>query len=269
MKEFKIEEKSELLKFLYNNLDYGKKEIKSFLTHGNIKVNDKVITKYNYLLKKGNIVKVSLYKTSDIDIIYEDKDIIVINKESGLLTVATEKSNNTLYSKVSSYVKKTNSKNKIFIIHRLDKDTSGIVMFAKSEKIKFLYQDNWDDLVIKRSYIAVVDGVTKNSGTIKSYLKENSFHKVYSNKSGKLAITHYKKIKTKNDKTWLEINIETGRKNQIRVHMNDIGNPIVGDTKYGGSKYKRLCLHANELIIKNPITKKEMKFNSVIPNNMK
>ena len=271
--EFKIEETSELLEFLYNNLEGSKKEIKSFLTHGNVKVNGKAITKYNYLLKKGYVVNISSSKTNDIDIdiLYEDKDIIVINKEAGLLTVSTEKSNNTLYYKVSSYAKINNPNNKIFVIHRLDQDTSGVVMFAKSEKVKLLYQDSWDSLVTKRNYIAVVDGLTNEEGKIESYLTENTFHKVYStsDKKGKLAITNYKRFKSNNNKTWLEVTIETGRKNQIRVQLSDMGNPIVGDSKYGGSKYKRLCLHANELDVINPLTQKEMKFIAPIPSNLK
>lgn len=210
-------------------------------------------------------------KKTDLDIIYEDKNIIVVNKPSGLLTIATDKSNNTLYHNVSEYIKKNNYKNKIFIIHRLDKETSGVVMFAKCEKIKELYQKNWDNLVIKREYLALVDGITNDSGTIKSYLKENKALKVYSSNdpSGKLAITHYKKLKEKGNKTLLEIKIDTGRKNQIRVHMSDINHPIVGDKKYGGSNYKKLCLHASTLIIKNPITKKEMIFEAYIPNILK
>ena len=270
MKEFEVLNSCELLEFLFNNLEYKKKDIKSFLTHGNIRVNDKVITKYNYNLKKGNVVKLVLSKSDDLDILYEDKDIVVVNKPSGLLTIATNKNNNTLYSMMSCYVKKTNPKNKIFVIHRLDQDTSGIVMFSKSEKIKNLYQDNWDSLVVKRGYIAIVDGITKDSDTLQDFLTENDNFMTYvtNHRNGKLAITNYKKIKFKNDKTWLDIDIETGRKNQIRVQLSNIGNPIVGDRKYGGSNYKRLCLHANKLIIMNPITKKEMAFNSLLPRNM-
>ena len=176
-----------------------------------------------------------------------------------------------MYNLVSNYVKKKDKKNKIFVIHRLDKETSGLLMFAKNEKTKYLYQNNWDSLVIKREYIAIVNGMTKNSGTIKSYLSENKNHYVYSSDNGKLAITHYKKIKSNKNYTWLSVCIDTGRKNQIRVHMKDLGNPIVGDTKYGkkDNNFKRLCLHAYKLVIINPINKKEMEFIASIPLEFK
>lgn len=270
MLQFTVKNEEELLQFLYNNLiKYNKKEIKNLLTHGSVLIDDKIITKYNYLLKINQIVKINIYnKSKNIEIIYEDNDIIVVNKKEGFLSVNTDKSNEiTMYNLVSDYVKSKNKKNKIFIVHRLDKETSGVLMFAKNEKIKHLYQDNWDDLVIKREYLAIVNGKVKNSGTIKNYLTENKNHYVYSSSKGKLAITHYKKIKENEKYTWLLVNIDTGRKNQIRVHMKELGNPIVGDIKYGkkDNNFKRLCLHANRLIIINPITKKEMEFVSNIP----
>ena len=180
-------------------------------------------------------------KKKKLDIIYEDKDIIVINKPSGLLTISTEKEKNkTLFKEVSEYVKKSNPKIKIFIIHRLDKDTSGIVIFAKNQNIKYMYQNAWDKIVLKRGYIAVVNGnLRNNEGRIKSYLKETKTLLVYSSndkKDGKLAITDYKVIKKTNKYSMIDINIKTGRKNQIRVHMKDLGNPILGDKKYGDKK---------------------------------
>jgi len=274
MLEFVVKNEEELLSFLYNNIiNYNKKQIKNFLTYESVYVNDRVITKYNYLLKVNQIVKVNIYnKSKNIDIIYEDNDIIVVDKKEGIISVSNEKTSEiTMYNLVSDYVKSKNKKNKIFVIHRLDKETSGLLMFAKNEKIKHLYQNDWDDLVIKREYLAIVNGKTKNSGTIKSYLTENKNHYVYSSNNGKLAITHYKKIKETNNYTYLSVVIDTGRKNQIRVHMKDLGNPIVGDTKYGKKdhKFKRLCLHAYKLIIINPITKKEMEFLSNIPKEFK
>lgn len=274
MLEFVVKKEEELLQFLYNNLDkYTKKEIKNLLIHGSVLVDSHVVTKHNYLLKNNQIVKINIYnKSKNIDIIYEDDDIIVVNKKEGILTISTDNNNEiTMYNLVSEYVKNKNKKNKIFIIHRLDKETSGVLMFAKNDKTKYLYQDNWDNIVIKREYIAIVNGKTKNSGTIKSYLTENKNHYVYSSNNGKLAITHYKKIKENNNYTWLLIDIDTGRKNQIRVHLKELGNPIVGDIKYGKKniKYNRLCLHASKLIITNPITKKIMEFEANIPLEFK
>ena len=206
-------------------------------------------------------------KNRKLDIIYEDKNIIVINKPFGLLTVSTPKEKQrTLFHQVSDYLKKSNPKNKVFIVHRLDKDTSGIVVFAKSESIKYAYQNKWESLVIKRGYIAIVNGILdKKKGIIKSYLKETKTLFVYSTndkKDGKLAITNYEVIKENKNYSMLNVDIKTGRKNQIRVHMKDIGHPILGDNKYGGEKssLNRLALHANTLIIKNPRTNKVMDF---------
>lgn len=207
-----------------------------------------------------------------LDIIYEDKEILVVNKPSGTLTVSTPKEKEkTLFHDVSDYVKKSNPKAKVFIIHRLDKDTSGIVMFAKNQNVKYAYQNNWDNLVFKRGYTAVVDGILeKKLGMVKSYLKETKTLLVYSSndkKNGKLAITNYNVIKESKRYSMLDINIKTGRKNQIRVHMKDVGHPILGDKKYGNKKStaNRLMLHAGELIIINPKTKKKMTFVSKTP----
>lgn len=209
-----------------------------------------------------------------LDIIYEDKEILVVNKPSGILTVSTPKEKEkTLFHAVSDYVKKSNPKAKVFIVHRLDKDTSGIVMFAKNQTIKYTYQNAWDKLVLKRGYKAVVDGVLeKKTGTIKSYLKETKTLLVYSSndkKNGKLAITNYKVIKENKRYSMLDIDIKTGRKNQIRVHMKDINHPILGDKKYGNKKSptSRLMLHAGELAIINPKTKKKMEFISKVPKS--
>lgn len=213
-------------------------------------------------------------KKKKLDIIYEDKEILVINKPSGLLTISTEKEKErTLFHEASDYIKKSNPKAKIFIVHRLDKDTSGIVMFAKNQSVKYMYQNAWDSLVVKRGYKAVVKGKLENKkGTIKSYLKETKTLLVYSSddkKNGKLAITDYNVIKENNIYSLLDINIKTGRKNQIRVHLNDLGHPILGDKKYGNvkSSLNRLALHSDTLIVINPKTKKQMEFNAKIPKS--
>ena len=188
-------------------------------------------------------------KKDKLKIIYEDKYLLVVNKDSKLLTIANLKEKeNTLFHKVYLYLKKKNKNNKVFIVHRLDYDTSGLVIFAKSLEVKNILQANWDK--VTRKYMALVDGNLKNKeGVIKSYLKETRTNLVYStnSKDGKLAITTYKVIYENKNYSLLDINIKTGRKNQIRVHLNDIGNPIVGDKKYNQKKSKvnRLCLHAH------------------------
>ena len=209
-------------------------------------------------------------KKEKLDIIYEDKYIIVVNKPANLLTISTEKNkDNTLYRKVSDYVKKQHKSNKIFIVHRLDKDTSGIILFAKSEKIKNILQREWDKTT--RYYVALVEGIVTKPGTIKNWLRETKTLYTYSSNiknDGKLAITKYKPLKNNTQYTLLDIEILTGRKNQIRVHMKDIGHPIVGDKKYGSTKnpIRRMILHATYLKIKHPITKNEIELKKEYPN---
>ena len=263
---------TEFLKKTFSNL--SKNSVKSLLQNEKVFVNGNMTTKYNYELNIGDVVEIREKVAKNIDIIYEDKDIIVINKPSGLLTVATEKEKNkTAYHLVMEYLKKKNKNNRIFIIHRLDKDTSGIIMFAKNERAKHLYQDNWNDIVKKRCYYAVIDGKMENKeGTIKSYLKENG-NMVYSvkDRSGKLAITEYKVLKERKNISLLDINLKTGRKNQIRVHMKENKTPILGDLKYGEKSklINRLALHAYKLELVNPVTKKLLTFEINMPNEFK
>ena len=206
-----------------------------------------------------------------LDIVYEDKNILVINKPAGLLTISTSKEKErTLFYEASSYVKKSNPKAKIFIINRLDKETSGLVLFAKSQNVKYKYQNNWNEIAIKRNYVALVhNAFDDKKGTIKSYLKETKTYMVYSSndkKNGKLAITNYSVIKQNNKLALIDIEIKTGRKNQIRVHLKDINHPILGDKKYGVKDgCKRLMLHANYLLIINPLTNKKMEFTCKVP----
>lgn len=210
-------------------------------------------------------------KKEKLDIIYEDKYLIVVNKPSGLLTIGNDKiKDNTLYHQLYTYLKQKHKSNKVFIVHRLDKDTSGLVLFAKSELVKYNLQDNWNDT--KRFYYAIVNGVIKkNKDSIKSYLKETKTLLVYSSNdkiNGKLAVTNYEKIISNNIYSLLNIEIKTGRKNQIRVHMNDIGHSIVGDKKYGTkhNPLKRLCLHAYKLEFIHPITNELMVLESKYPS---
>jgi len=263
--KYEILEELELFSFL--NSKYDRKKVKNLLTNKCILVNDKIVTRHDYLLKKGDLVFVNKYKDELLEVIYEDKNIIVVNKKSNLLTISNEKKEVNLYSLLSEYVKRNNKKNKIFVVHRLDKDTSGVVLFARNEKIKKILQDNWDSLVYKREYVAVVEGETKEEETLIHYLKENQNHYVYVSKDGKKSITHYKKIKSNGKYTLLDILIETGRKNQIRVQLKEIDHPIIGDNKYGGIKKDRLYLHAYKLELIDPITKKQMSFIAPIPDN--
>lgn len=206
-------------------------------------------------------------KNDKLDIIYEDKFLLVVNKPAHMLTVQTEKGvSTTLYNKVYEYLHKKNQK--VFIVHRLDKDTSGIVVFAKNEDLKNKLQDNWNELVKVREYYAIVEGsVKEDKQTIKQYLKENKQLKTYVAKDGKLAITHLEVLKRSKNYSILKILIDTGRKNQIRVACESIGHSIIGDSKYGSTKnpLRRMCLHATKLVLTNPYTHKDMEFVCNIP----
>ena len=278
-----VSEDNLLYDFLRSKLsNESKNNIKSLLLRKNVYVNDKLQTKYNYELHKGDIISIKTSQFIDeetnikLKIIYEDKDIIVVDKPSGILTISTEKEKNlTIYHLVMNYLKSKNKNNKVFIIHRLDKDTSGILIFAKSEKIKNLFQNKWNNIIKERRYYAIVLNKLKDKqGVIKSYLKENKNHIVYSTNdkvNGKLAITEYKVIKEIEKYALLDINIKTGRKNQIRVHLSDLSSPIIGDKKYGceNKLIKRLALHAYKLKLIDPRNGKIIQFTSDLPLEMK
>lgn len=184
-----------------------------------------------------------------LDIVYEDKKIIVVNKPSKQLTIRTrENENNTLYNEVSAYVKKQYPRNKIFIVHRLDRDTSGLIIFAKDEQTKYELQNHWDK--VNREYYCIVEGIPKEKkATLKNYLQESKTLEVYIAKTGKLAITEYEVLKSNKNYSLLKVKIKTGRKNQIRVQLANINNPIVGDKKYKSktNPIGRLCLHAYKI----------------------
>ena len=272
MDKFIVKEKDELYNYLRNNLNKSKNNIKSLLKNECIYVNNNVITQYNYVVNSGDIISIGkaiTYKDVNLKIIYEDSDIIVIDKPTKILTISNSKEKEkTLYREVSNYLKMENKK--VFVIHRLDYDTSGVIMFAKNQKVQKLYQDNWNNLAKKREYTATVEGITNSKGHIESYLKMSKTLQVYSskNKDGLLAITDYERIKYNNKYSLVKILISTGRRNQIRCHMADIGHPILGDNRYAKKKNDplgRLALHANRLEIINPISNKLMIFTSKIP----
>lgn len=203
-----------------------------------------------------------------LDILYEDKYIIIVNKPAGLLTVSTNKEKErTLFHYVYEYLKNKNKNNKVFIVHRLDKDTSGIVMFAKDTDTKFYLQRNWDK--VKRGYVALVHGSVKSKDVLKNYLMETKTLITYSVKDsfGKLAILEYEKVLENDKYSLVSIDLKTGRKNQIRVQFSDINHPIVGDYKYGKKDgIRRLCLHANYMSFMHPKTKKEIQIDIDIPD---
>ncbi len=274
-----VKKEGELLDYLYNNLDMPKKRIKQYLTHGSIFVNETKTTKYNYRVLPGMNIMIDTDNknkhTLPFDILFEDDHIIVVNKPSGLLTIATAKEKEkTLFHIVREYLVSKDKYAKVFIVHRLDKDTSGIVVLAKDEKTKNKLQENWNEYVSLREYVAVVHGkLNKESDRIVQHLKETKTNLVYvsRDKDGKEAITNYKVIKENDLYSMVSITLETGRKNQIRVAFNTLHHPIVGDKKYSNIKdnESRLYLHANRLKMYYPEIKKDILFETATPNEFK
>lgn len=274
-----VKKEGELLDYLYNNLDMPKKRIKQYLTHGSIFVNETKTTKYNYRVLPGMNIMIDTDNknkhTLPFDVLFEDDHIIVVNKPSGLLTIATAKEREkTLFHIVREYLVSKDKHAKVFIVHRLDKDTSGIVVLAKDEKTKNKLQENWNEYVSLREYVAVVHGkLNKESDRIVQHLKETKTNLVYVSRDndGKEAITNYKVIKENDLYSMVSITLETGRKNQIRVAFNTLRHPIVGDKKYGNIKDKesRLYLHANRLKMYYPEIKKDILFETATPNEFK
>ena len=276
---FNVDGETTLMEFLSTVMpDRKRSSIKSLLKFGSVMVNETVTSQFNTLLIPGDVVKVNLSRSfpvfynSRVKIVYEDDDIIVIEKGYGLLSMGNDKvKDGTAYSILKNYLKEKDPRNKIFIIHRLDRDTSGLMMFAKTIEAKEAMQHNWNNMVLERTYLAVVEGkVEEESGTVKSYLAENSQMEVYSTdnpEEGQLAVTRWKRMATGNGYTLMEVSLDTGRKNQIRVHMKDLEHPIAGDRKYGAksSPIHRLALHARTLRFVHPITRRDMRFETPVP----
>jgi 23S rRNA pseudouridine1911/1915/1917 synthase len=270
---------SELLKFLIDQLK-GKSRttVKALLAHRQVSVDSHTVTQFDYPVFKGQKVAITMGKIPEeikykgLRILFEDPYIIVIEKEAGLLSIATAKEKLlTTYSILSGHVKRENPNNRIFVVHRLDRDTSGIMMFAKSEEVQSALQRAWQNAVVERTYVAVVEGVVENNeGTIRSFLKENKALIMYSTKvpgEGEEAITHYKVLRRGEAITLIEVKLETGRKNQIRVHMKELGHPVVGDKKYGAKTnlIGRMCLHARVLAFVHPVNNTEVRYETPVP----
>jgi len=280
--KYEVKERTELLQFLLEVMENrSRNSVKSILARGQVTVDDHIETKYNYALKPGQTVTILKNKAAikedtliGMTILYEDEDIIVINKEAGLLSIATEKEKRqTALRQLMEYVRKEDPENRVFVVHRLDKDTSGVMMFARSEGVKRKLQDNWKEMVKERTYAALVEGqLSKEKGYISSWLKESKTHVMYSSPTkndGMHAITHYRVIQSNADYSLVELQLETGRKNQIRVHMQDLGHPVVGDKKYGSRQNPigRLGLHAKVLSFTHPKTGELMLFKADVPGS--
>ena len=252
--------------------------VKDFLKHGQVMVDGTVVTQFDRPVTAASDIRVNIsrqwqtFSNPRLKIVYEDDDILVVNKGYGLLSVSTDRVHNgTAYSLLRDYLKRKDPRNKIFIVHRLDQHTSGLMMFAKTEEAKTAMQHNWNNMVIDRRYAAIVEGrPEEQEGEVRSLLAENTEHVMYVTddpEKGKLAVTRWRAVRSRNGYTLLEVSLDTGRKNQIRAHMSQMGHPIAGDRKYGatGSPIQRLALHAQTLRFVHPITRRDMNFTSPLP----
>jgi 23S rRNA pseudouridine1911/1915/1917 synthase len=281
--QFEVTEEKQLLTFLLEKLPKkSRHNVKAILRDKQALVDNRAVTQFNHILKQGQTVTIKDSKAPEeqkykgLTILFEDEYLIIINKSEGTLSIATEKQKlHNAYSILSDHIKKADPRNRLFVVHRLDRETSGLMMFAKSEKVQKLLQESWNATIKERTYLAVTEGLVKEpEGIIESYLVENKALTVYSTNNpnlGKHAITHYETMKSTEFNSLLKVNLETGRKNQIRVHMKDIGCPIVGDEKYGAKTdpIGRLGLHAWVLSFVHPITNENMFFETAIPTKFK
>lgn len=270
-----------LMQFVIANFpEAPRNDVKKWLKFGHLMINGVVTTAFDAPVAPGQWVELNLtrpyvvFRNPRMQMVYEDEDIIVVNKGYGLLSVGTGslKKELTAYNILKDYVKAVNPANKIFVVHRLDRATSGLMMFAKNPEAQEAMQHNWNNMVIERRYVAVVEGFVKeDEGIIRSYLGETSKYEVYSTQEPgeglKLATTRYKVLSRGHGYSLVEFSLDTGRKNQIRVHAKDMGHPIVGDRKYGAkaSPIGRLALHARTLRFAHPITRRDMNFETPVP----
>ncbi|MBO4721402.1 MAG: RluA family pseudouridine synthase [Muribaculaceae bacterium] len=261
--------------------DHKPTKLKSMLRHNQLAINGVPSTQFDQPVSAGDQLWVNfdrsfqVFSHPRIKLVYEDNDIIVVDKGYGVLSTAAGKpSDDTVYNIVKKYARGFSEKANVYVVHRLDRDTSGLMLLTRTKQARDKLISNWNNMVIERKYIAIVEGkVEQKEGTVKSFLAENpDTYEMYSTddkKLGRLAVTRYRVVKQGKRFAMVELEIKTGRKNQIRVHMHDLGNPVSGDRKYGGnpSPINRIALHATALTIVHPITGKAVTFTSPIPDN--
>ncbi len=290
---YKVPRSDTLLEFLLKKCNTSRNNVKSLLVRKQVLVNGSVVTQYDFPLAKDDEVKLSRRPVKEasvqkaarlarprvhLKIIYEDEQFIAVDKPEGLLSVESDKERECAYGYLVEGLKGAGKNVRPFVLHRIDKETSGVLVFAKDIKIHSMLRMRWNDLVQTREYVAVVEGILEEkSGTITSYLKENANNLVYSTNdpTGQKAITRYEVMKenAKAGYSLLKVVIDTGRKNQIRVHLESKGYPIVGDDKYGKktdgewvkNPLNRLGLHASKLELIHPVTREVMRFNATLP----
>ena len=272
-----VNDEAPLLEWLIANIKGSRSKIKATLQGRGIKVNGKCVTQFDFPLQKGMKIAVSQTKKNDqfksryVKLVYEDRWLVVVEKNIGILSMAAGHKSLNVKSVLDNYFQKTGQKCRAHVVHRLDRDTSGLMVYAKDMETEQIFEHNWHEIVYDRRYVAVVSGeMAENEGTIANWLKDNKAYVTYSSpvdNGGKYAVTHFRVLDRTTEHSLVEFQLETGRKNQIRVHSADMGHPVCGDTKYGNGDdpIHRLCLHACVLCFWHPVTRERMEFDTPVP----
>lgn len=272
-----VKENAPLLKYLINNVSESRSKLKATLQGRGIAVNGRMVTQFDYQLKAGDKIIISRHKKQNqfksryVKIVYEDRWLVVVEKNIGILSMAAGHSSLNVKSVLDDYFLKSRQKCRAHVVHRLDRDTSGLMVYAKDIETEQILEHNWHQIVYDRRYVAVVSGeMEQDNGTIANWLKDNKAYITYSSPTdngGKYAVTHFQVLNRTTEHSLVEYKLETGRKNQIRVHSADMGHPVCGDVKYGNGDdpLHRLCLHAYMLCFTHPVTGEPMEFSTPIP----
>ena len=272
-----VKENAPLLEYLINNVSESHSKLKATLQGRGIAVNGRMVTQFDYQLKAGDKIIISRHKKQNqfksryVKIVYEDRWLVVVEKNIGILSMAAGHSSLNVKSVLDDYFLKSRQKCRAHVVHRLDRDTSGLMVYAKDIETEQILEHNWHQIVYDRRYVAVVSGeMEQDNGTIANWLKDNKAYITYSSPTdngGKYAVTHFQVLNRTTEHSLVEYKLETGRKNQIRVHSADMGHPVCGDVKYGNGDdpLHRLCLHAYMLCFTHPVTGEPMEFSTPIP----
>ena len=277
-----VKETRPLLEWLLENVPQSRSKIKATLQGRGVKVNGKTVSQFDMMLEPGMKVAVSKtkrnqmgFKNRYVKIVYEDRWLIVVEKMPGILSMAAGHSSLNVKTVLDDYFRQSRQKCRAHVVHRLDRDTSGLMVYAKDMETEQIFEHHWHELVYDRRYVAVVSGeMEEDEGTIANWLKDNKAYVTYSSpvdNGGKYAVTHFHTLARTTDHSLVEFKLETGRKNQIRVHTADMGHPVCGDTKYGNGDdpLHRLCLHAWLLCFEHPVTHEQMEFETPVPTDFR
>lgn len=276
-----VEYDAPLLEYLQKNVKMSRNKLKDTLQGRGIRVGGKTVTQFDYPLKRGMKLAISKSKRNDtfkskwVKIVYEDRYLVVVEKMPGILSMAGAHTTLNVKSVLDDYFHRTRQKCRAHTVHRLDRDTSGLMVYAKDMETEQILEHNWHDIVYDRRYVAVVSGeMEEDNGTVANWLKDNKAYVTFSSpydNGGKYAVTHFQTLERTTEHSLVEFKLETGRKNQIRVHCADLGHPVCGDVKYGNGDdpIHRLCLHAYMLCFYHPATNEPMEFTTPIPTQFR